>query len=61
MDLIFASDGRSGNKTQCDGQASVQPPEKDKDLVVQLVLSLLIGVSAFIAFSVCSQVLWQRG
>lgn len=53
MDLMFASDGKSENKSQCDGRNFLRPRAKDeKDLAVQLVLSLLIGVSAFIAFSV---------
>lgn len=34
-----------------DGREYVMPSE-DKDLIVQLVLSLLIGVSAFVAFCV---------
>lgn len=53
MEAFFAPKGGEGNDTVCDGRAATRPPAKDeKDLVVQLVLSLVIGVSALIAFSV---------
>jgi hypothetical protein len=48
---------RAANLSYCpkdgddDGREYVMPSE-DKDLIVQLVLSLLIGVSAFVAFCV---------
>jgi hypothetical protein len=35
---------------QCDGRVWIQP--NDKDIYVQLALSLSIGVSAFLAFCV---------
>jgi hypothetical protein len=49
MEALFKDDDRDGG--------SCPPPEYNKpgstDLKVQLALSLVLGVSAFVAFSVC--------
>lgn len=43
-----------GSTTKCEGREAVVPTRKStQDLEVQLGLSLVLGVSAFIAFCVC--------
>jgi hypothetical protein len=49
MNLIMGDKSGEGN---CSGDAAVRP-ELQKNMEVQFVLSLAIGVSAFLLFCVC--------
>lgn len=51
MAHIFEGDGPGKGKKGCDGSDYVQPGEKDTQ--VQLVISLALGLTAFITFCVC--------
>lgn len=50
---IFNGDGPGKGKKGCDGSGNdfVQPGEKDTQ--VQLIISLALGLTAFVAFCVC--------
>jgi hypothetical protein len=53
---MIMMDGGEEHKGKCSGDAAVKP-DLGKNLEVQLVLSLAIGISAFFLFCVCPSIL----
>lgn len=52
MDNIFEGDGSGrGKNSSCNGNDFIQPGEKDT--IVQLIISLTLGLTAFFTFCVC--------